>query len=72
MDEETLRRIQNLRADTESYKGHSTGIGIQNVIQRLTLFYGHNVFEISSSKGVGTTVRLALPRLLDGEQAGNI
>ena len=72
MDEETLRRIQNLRADTESYKGHSTGIGIQNVIQRLTLFYGHNVFEISSSKGVGTTVRLTLPRLLDGEQAGNI
>ena len=42
--------------------GHSTGIGMRNVIRRLQLFYGmQDVVEIESAVGKGTTVRLLLP-----------
>jgi len=42
--------------------GHSTGIGIRNVIRRLQLFYDkRDVVEIESVIGQGTTIRLKLP-----------
>ncbi|WP_083270918.1 sensor histidine kinase [Bacillus marinisedimentorum] len=42
--------------------GHSTGIGLKNVIRRLRLFYKkEDVMEIDSEPGTGTTVRLLLP-----------
>jgi sensor histidine kinase YesM len=47
----------------KEYKGHSTGIGIGNVIRRLQLFYGvHDVITILSSPEQGTCVTLLLPK----------
>ncbi len=59
MERETIERI--MRVET-SGKGHSTGIGICNVIYRLTLFFGMEVFSISSELGKGTCVTLKIPR----------
>lgn len=70
MDESTLERQrkiisgveQNDLVFNEKSTGHSTGIGVKNVIQRLQLFYKQNdVVEIESEEGVGTTFRLLLP-----------
>lgn len=61
MDENTLRRI--LSSDrNEPLQGHTTGIGIQNVIYRLSLFYKQNVFSIRSVMNEGTCVTLKIPR----------
>lgn len=47
----------------EGYTGHSTGIGIANVIRRLRLFYEtHDVIHIESVVGKGTSVTLRLPK----------
>lgn len=49
-------------SDEGKKKGHSTGIGIGNVVDRLRLFYGvKDVVQITSSSGAGTCVRLILP-----------
>lgn len=46
----------------ESKKGHTTGIGMGNVISRLNLFYGQdNIVTIDSAPGKGTSVRLRIP-----------
>nr|WP_254109402.1 MULTISPECIES: sensor histidine kinase [Bacillus] len=43
-------------------KGHSTGIGLRNVISRLRLFYGvQNALQIDSKPNEGTTIQLAIP-----------
>jgi sensor histidine kinase YesM len=43
-------------------QGHSSGIGIGNVMHRLRLFYGvQDVVQIISAPGEGTCVRLTLP-----------
>jgi sensor histidine kinase YesM len=48
-------------------RGHSTGIGMRNVIRRLQLFYGmQDVVEIKSTVGKGTTIRLLLPMTKGG------
>lgn len=61
MDEESLSAISN-GLGVGAKQGHSTGIGIDNVVQRLELFYGvQNVVSIVSSPGQGTCVRLTLP-----------
>lgn len=44
------------------HKGHITGLGINNVKERLEILYGRqDLFEIFSSENKGTTVRLRLP-----------
>ena len=43
-------------------KGHSTGIGLRNVMSRLRLFYGvQNALQIDSKPNEGTTIQLAIP-----------
>ncbi|TYS33180.1 sensor histidine kinase [Bacillus pumilus] len=43
-------------------KGHSTGIGLRNVMSRLRLFYGvQDALQIDSKPNEGTTVQLAIP-----------
>jgi two-component system sensor histidine kinase YesM len=43
-------------------QGHSTGLGVHNVFNRLALFYGENVrWTVESSVGVGTLIRLRIP-----------
>ena len=61
VSEETRRRILSLDP-FESESGHTTGIGIANVVQRLRLFFGvEDVITISSEVGKGTTVTLKIP-----------
>lgn len=45
-----------------SNEGHSTGIGFQNVVKRLQLFYGvDNLVSIESEVGIGTKVIIQIP-----------
>ena len=63
MDEETVKKILSDEEGEESnLKGHTTGIGIKNVIKRLKLFYGVNdIIHIESAINMGTKVILSLP-----------
>jgi two-component system sensor histidine kinase YesM len=65
MDEKTLQGILSLDFENHSNKdkkGHTTSIGMGNVIKRLKSFYGkENVVEINSEPGKGTSVILKLP-----------
>ena len=61
MDEKTLNAIKNPREEGKKLSGHSTGIGIRNVINRLKLYYGKDVFQIESEVGKGTRITLRLP-----------
>ncbi|UFT98573.1 sensor histidine kinase [Radiobacillus kanasensis] len=62
MDEKTILRLLDTTADSEEHIGHSTGIGMTNVIRRLQLFYQtEHVLEIDSEVDRGTIIRLVLP-----------
>ncbi|UKS28902.1 histidine kinase [Paenibacillus sp. HWE-109] len=62
MEPEQLKRLLT-QPENANYKGHSTGIGIWNVIHRLQLFYGvEDIIEIGSQIGMGTCITLRLPR----------
>lgn len=55
---------QLLRGSAQETEGHTTGIGIGNVVQRLRLFYGKDdVIDIESGPGAGTKVVLRLPKV---------
>ncbi|OUM99724.1 MAG: two-component sensor histidine kinase [Paenibacillaceae bacterium ZCTH02-B3] len=65
MSEGKIREIMEERL--AEGQGHSTGIGISNVIRRLRLFYGvDDVIRIDSAPGAGTKVRLRLPKAEGG------
>ncbi|WP_186576937.1 sensor histidine kinase [Aquibacillus kalidii] len=52
-----------LEGQSNETEGHSTGIGVSNVIKRLTLFYGvEDIINIESALGIGTKVVLNIPR----------
>jgi sensor histidine kinase YesM len=60
--EEEVQSLLLRGQDVTAIKSESTGIGLQNVIKRLQLFYGmEDVFDCTSQKGHGTTVTLKLP-----------
>lgn len=72
MDQETIDRLMDLREDTESTvtkkgSGHSTGIGMSNVIKRIKLFDKESQVKIRSKLGEGTTVIISLNK--DGKGA---
>lgn len=51
-----------LNGQMDSNEGHSTGIGFQNVVKRLQLFYGvDNLVSIESKVGTGTKVIIQIP-----------
>ncbi|SDK02949.1 sensor histidine kinase [Sediminibacillus albus] len=51
------------KEEGSSHVGHSTGLGISNVIRRLQLFYRtEHVIEIDSELGQGTKIKLLLPK----------
>lgn len=59
MDEETLDGLKN---KTNRKSEHFTGIGINNVDDRIRLVYGEDYgIHITSKKNVGTTVTILLP-----------
>ncbi|WP_312097082.1 sensor histidine kinase [Niallia sp.] len=65
MDQETIGRLMDLREETERQvmkkgSGHSTGIGMSNVIKRLRLFDKDSQVKIRSTIGEGTTVIISL------------
>jgi len=61
MPEQKIRRI--LEEHSFETEGHSTGIGIGNVVRRLRLFYGlADVIGIESEAGRGTKVVLQIPK----------
>lgn len=69
MKEDQIKQI--LEEETFQTEGHSTGIGISNVIKRLRLFYGiHDVVEIESSPNHGTRVTLNIPEPKGGDLVG--
>ncbi|MFC0473327.1 sensor histidine kinase [Halalkalibacter kiskunsagensis] len=50
--------------------GHSTGLGVKNVLRRLELFYhSKEVITIDSEVGRGTTIELKLPKIIEEEVA---
>ena len=58
MDNETLIKIQK----GAQLSGHTTGLGLHNVRERLRLFFGEeNLFTIHSVPSQGTTIRIKLP-----------
>ena len=71
MDEETIHDIFEEASKqevpfTKPKKGHTTGIGINNVIQRLRLFYKtDDVISFDSTKGKGTKVVIKIPLKLE-------
>ncbi|MDQ0201544.1 sensor histidine kinase YesM [Neobacillus ginsengisoli] len=55
--------------EPEKSNGHSTGIGVKNVIKRLQLFYHRNdIVEIESEVNKGTSFRLIIPEMAEGER----
>lgn len=67
MDEDTRQRLLQQDYYNEQHehirqKGHLTGIGIDNVVNRLRMFYGiSDIMDIHSTSGRGTTVILTIP-----------
>ncbi|AOZ89107.1 two-component sensor histidine kinase [Bacillus xiamenensis] len=62
-DREKKRLLSQEEDDSNTLsKGHSTGIGLRNVISRLRLFYGvQDALQIDSKPNEGTTIQLAIP-----------
>ena len=51
-----------LKTEKTPHKGHTTGLGVNNVKERLELYFDKSdIFEISSSIGQGTEVRITIP-----------
>ncbi|WP_088102707.1 sensor histidine kinase [Halalkalibacter urbisdiaboli] len=68
MNEETQKRLlatdEKETDSPQSGQGHSTGIGMKNVIDRLQIFYKQRCsISIDSTLGEGTTISLRLPIL---------
>jgi sensor histidine kinase YesM len=69
MDDETRRKILNGHSFESEKTGHTTGIGVYNVVQRLRLFFGvEDVIDIDSTTGRGTRVTLKIPCRTDAAQ----
>ncbi|SER33842.1 Sensor histidine kinase YesM [Gracilibacillus ureilyticus] len=64
MDQTAINRIFNSDESdekiAESRSGHSTGIGLRNVIDRLKLFDKNSEMSIKSERGKGTVVQIRL------------
>ncbi|MCX8131792.1 MAG: sensor histidine kinase [Clostridia bacterium] len=79
MSEETINTIMANSKEFQSPQnakktGHTTGIGISNVIIRLKLFYNYeDIVKIYSSPGQGTKVEITIPaKNEDSDMRGDI
>jgi two-component system sensor histidine kinase YesM len=61
MSEEMLKLVLS-KSKRINHKGHTTGLGINNVKERLELYYGGDgTFEVCSKENEGTEVKITLP-----------
>ncbi|MDV4151852.1 histidine kinase [Clostridium sp. AL.422] len=61
IDEDTLRKIKSGGGEKE-HIGHTTGLGVKSVVDRLEIMYGEkDMFDISSEEGQGTKIFLRIP-----------
>ncbi|KPN14784.1 histidine kinase [Bacillus australimaris] len=65
INEQEISRLLSEKEEKDSNtlrKGHSTGIGLRNVMSRLRLFYGvQDALQIESRPNEGTTIQLTIP-----------
>lgn len=61
INEATLKKIKSGGSEKE-HIGHTTGLGIKSVVDRLEILYGEkNIFNISSKEEQGTKILLRIP-----------
>ena len=61
INENTLKKIKSGGSEKE-HIGHTTGLGIKSVVDRLEILYGEkDMFNISSKEGQGTKIVLRIP-----------
>lgn len=66
MSQEKMEQL--LKGHVVPREGHSTGIGFQNVVKRLQLFYGtEDLVTIDSEEGRGTKVVIRIPKVRERE-----
>ncbi|GAA0485039.1 hypothetical protein GCM10008986_07860 [Salinibacillus aidingensis] len=73
MSPEQIEPFINLSKEepVDEHTGHSTGLGLKNVLRRLQLFYQReDIVEIDSEVGAGTMIRLKLPNTISREKGG--
>ncbi|MFA9458107.1 histidine kinase [Halalkalibacter sp. AB-rgal2] len=68
MDQETINRLLDTRASSKGGSGHSTGIGMRNVMTRLKLFDKESQLHIDSELGSGTTVKIYVTKQERGDR----
>jgi sensor histidine kinase YesM len=62
MNEDVRQKILNCYSFENETTGHTTGIGVSNVVQRLRLFFGvEDVIRIETQTGKGTVITLKIP-----------
>jgi two-component system, sensor histidine kinase YesM len=61
IDEDTLEKITSEDSE-QQHIGHTTGMGIKSVVERLQILYEEkNIFSIESERGSGTRIYLKIP-----------
>ncbi len=62
IEEEKLNELRNMIGNESDYSGHTSSIGINNVVKRLQAFYNSkDLFHIESTLKDGTIIKLFLP-----------
>lgn len=61
MTKETRDRLLDTTQSTIQSKGHSTGLGLMNVRERLRHYNHQMTFDIVSNQGKGTCIKITLP-----------
>ena len=62
MSQEMVTKINKYLENGDSKDGESIGFGMKNVIDRISIFYGHKAkITVTSSVNWGTTVELVVP-----------
>ena len=62
MSQEMVTKINKYLENGDSKDGESIGFGMKNVIDRISIFYGHKAkITVTSSVNWGTTVEVVVP-----------
>jgi signal transduction histidine kinase len=63
MQEDKISKIMKEEEENEPKQGHTSGIGLNNVMKRLRLFTGNgDVMKIEGNEGIGTKVTIEIPK----------